>query len=124
MCAQLQGSMAHLFVYVCVCFLRSLVAQYRNTDTDTDTDTDTGGLIRAAKNSPEALELAGMSLEPLHCALNTPRHLNLVCVCVCLCVCVCMCVCVRACVRVCVRACVCVCVCVCLRACALISDGH
>jgi hypothetical protein len=46
-------------------------------DTDTDTGTDTEGLIRAAKNSPEALELAGMSLGPLHCALNTPRHLNL-----------------------------------------------
>jgi hypothetical protein len=56
-----------------------LVAQYGNTDTDTDTntDTDTEGLIRAAKKSPEALELAGMSLGPLHCALNTPRHLNL-----------------------------------------------
>jgi len=34
----------------------SLVAQYGNTDTDTDTNTDTDmeGLIRAAKNLPEA----------------------------------------------------------------------
>jgi hypothetical protein len=30
--------------------------------------TDPEGLIRAAKNSPEALELAGMCLGPLHCA--------------------------------------------------------
>jgi hypothetical protein len=30
--------------------------------------TDPEGLKRAAKNSPEALELAGMSLGPLHCA--------------------------------------------------------
>ena len=52
----------------------ALVAQYGNTDTDTDTGTDTDmgtdpeGLKRAANNSPEALELAGMSLGPLHCA--------------------------------------------------------